>query len=109
MPDSIESSRRDFLASSVKMAAVAGLVTAAGCAATDGPALIAPTGPTPPPIAPDQKLRIAFVGTGSRGQAHVDSVLLNPNVSVVAIAEINEANRNQALGKIKEKLNETPE
>ena len=72
MPDQSETSRRDFLASSMKMAAVAGLVTSAGCAATGGPPLVAPTGPTPPPIKPDQKLRLGFIGTGGRGQAHVD-------------------------------------
>jgi predicted dehydrogenase len=109
MPDHSETSRRDFLATSIKMTAVAGLVTSAGCAATGGPALAAPTGPTPPPIKPDQKLRIGFIGTGGRGQAHVDSALMNPNITVKAVAEINEVNRNKALDKIKEKLNETPE
>lgn len=114
MSENIEQSRRDFLTSSVKMAGVAGLVASAGCAATDprvftvttGPV---PAGPTPPPIGPDQKLGLGFIGVGNRGSDLLRSAMLNPNVSVKAFVEPQETRTQDALQKIKEKLGETPE
>jgi len=66
-------------------------------------------GPTPPTFKADQKIRIGLIGIGGRGGGLLDCVLAQKDVTIKAIADINEANRNKALEKIKKKLNETPD
>jgi len=100
MERKLETTRRELLASSAKAAAIMGLATASASAAT---------GPAPPPIKPDQKLRLGFVGVGNRGSDLLRAAMLDSNVTVKAFVELQETRTQEALQKIKEKLGETPE
>ena len=63
------SSRRDFLAHSAKLAAVAGVVAAGGrsVSAARGPALTVSVGPAPRPIGADDTIRFGLIGIGGGG------------------------------------------
>jgi len=102
-------SRRDFLASSMKVAAVAGLATAAGCAAAGGrgPAIAVSAGPTPRTIGPDGKIRFGLIGIGGRGQGLLDVLLKQKNISVKALADLDPNNRKAAIEKVKAATGET--
>lgn len=52
--------------------------------------------------APSDQLRVAFIGTGSRGSALLAAMLKNSGARVVAIADLDEAHRNAAGAKVTE-------
>ncbi len=109
MPERSRPSRRDFLSGTAKSAAVAGLAAAAGCASTGGPHMSAEAGPMPQPIKPDQKIRLGFVGVGGRGGGLLNVALNQENVTVRAISDIDDKNRNAAADRVKKKLGVAPE
>jgi len=102
-------SRRDFLASSMKAAAITGLATAAARAAASarGPAIAVSAGPTPRKIGPDDKIRFGLIGIGSRGQGLLDVLLRQKNISVKALADLDPNNRKAAIEKVKAATGET--
>lgn len=115
MADHNETSRRDFLTTSAKLAGLAGLASATGCAAIKaGPALHVAAGPTPKTIKPDQPIRVGLVGVGNR-QYHILSQLFNApdfknfNIKFVATADPSVANTKKVLALIKDKTGQTPE
>jgi len=109
MSQESQTSRRDFLATSAKVAAAAGVVSAAGCAQTRGPALAVAKGPEPKPIEPGRPLRIGFIGVGGRGNNLLDEALTHQDVTIQAVADPDEANLTSTLGKIKKARGQTPE
>src|SRR5687768_6116941 len=109
MVEDNQASRREFLTTGAKVAALVGLTASAGCAATRYKTPEAFAGPTPKPIEPDAKIRLGFVGTGGRGTGLVRSFMLNDNLSVKAIAELHPERTQEPLRMIKEKTGDTPE
>lgn len=109
MSDSFETSRRDFLGVSARAAALAGLMSAAGCAGSRMGSIAVQRGPAPPVIKPDTKIRVGWIGIGGRGSGLLDIMLQRKDVKVVAIADTQAANRENAAKKIKDKLGDTPE
>lgn len=103
MTDRNDPSRRDFLASSMKAAAVAGMVTAAGCAAADrkGPTIAVSAGPTPRRIGADGQIRFGLIGIGGRGQGLLDVLLKQKNISIKALADLDPNNRKAVIEKVK--------
>ena len=104
MADNDISSRRDFLASSAKVAALAGLATAGGCATTSkrGPKILTPTGPTPRALDPDTTLRFGLIGIGGRGRGLLQNLLKHKDIRVKALADPGENNCKQVANMVKE-------
>lgn len=102
-------SRRDFLTTSIKVAAAAGLTTAAARAAASarGPAIAVSAGPTPRKIGADDKIRFGLIGIGGRGQGLLDVLLKQKNISVKALADLDPNNRKAAIEKVKAATGET--
>jgi predicted dehydrogenase len=59
-------------------------------------------------FAQQQKIRIAIIGVGLRGQNHLELLLLRNDVEVVAICDINERMINDALELVKKSGKATP-
>jgi len=113
MSETTSTSRRDFLAATAKVAAVASLASAAGCASADrGPVLASTAGPSPKPIDPNKPLRLGLVGVGGRGNRLLDAMLKQENICIKAVADVADPKTNKrvkgALKKIKEKLGKEP-
>ncbi|HSW46381.1 MAG TPA: Gfo/Idh/MocA family oxidoreductase [Phycisphaerae bacterium] len=106
-----EQTRRGFLAESAKLAAVAGLVSAAGCGMADrGPAMQVVAGPKPRRFGPNDKIRFGIIGAGNRCNYVMKQLFeADKNISIKAVAEPVQANVDRALKDIKEALNETPD
>jgi predicted dehydrogenase len=104
MADKDRSSRRDFLASSAKVAALAGLATAGGCATTPAgePRLVATAGPMPRVLDEQTTIRFGLIGIGGRGQGLLRTLLKHKNISVKAIADPSEHNSKRAAEMVKE-------
>lgn len=103
-------SRRDFLTASAKAAAVAGLTASITRAQEKPSSLIVPVGPTPPEIKPDQTIRLGLVGTGGRCNQLLNAFADHlPKVTVTAISDPNEDNRDKTLPKLKDTFNAEPE
>jgi predicted dehydrogenase len=103
MKSDSQSSRRDFLAQSAKMAAAAGLIGSAGCAHSKGPKLAVRQGPQPPVIHPGQRLRLGLIGAGGRGNNLLDQAITHEDVDIVAIADPDDSNVKKTLNKLREK------
>jgi predicted dehydrogenase len=93
-------SRRDFLASSAKVATAAGLLFA------DNPALagddLTPTaGPKPATIGADGKIRIGCIGVGGRCKDLLHHTFPDGNVEIVALADPYEPNIEKTIERIK--------
>jgi predicted dehydrogenase len=106
MADFSSPSRREFLSTSAKAAAAAGL-TLGGCAA-GGEKLKVVSGPKPARVEPGQTMRIGWIGSGGRGRRLMGYLLEQPNVMVTAIADPNDANRQKGVEMVK-KAGNTPE
>jgi len=104
-----ETSRRDFLAKSAKVAAVAGLMSSSGCASLRGPGLAVAAGPEPKPIDPNQTIRLGFVGVGGRGNNLLDAAMEHKNIAIKALADPDEGHMNLTLAKIEKKLDHRPD
>lgn len=104
-----ESSRREFLASSAKVSAVAGAMSMGAAARAQGQAPQAVHGPKPPAIKPDQVIRLGFVGVGGRGGRLVDESLKQDKIAVVAIADPCRENARQASEKVAARFGRAPE
>ncbi len=112
MTDQKQPSRRDFLATSAKLAAAAGLVSSAGgCSPTDaGPTLRVVQGPRPAPIGADQQVRLGIIGAGNRIFWVTRQMLdIDPNVSIKAVADIHPPHVDRIVEHVAEKLNERPD
>ncbi len=110
MADQSQSTRRDFLTTSARLAGIAGLAATAGCSMTGGGAGLAVTaGPAPRPIGPDASIRLGLIGTGGRGREILKPALKQKNIEVKAIADPNEPNRQKCLAQVREALGQTPE
>jgi len=80
----------------------------AGANSSKSPSAV-PAAPPRGSIGPDQVIRLGFVGVGGRGGGLLKSALMQEKISVKAVADLNDENRNRAVAGIKEKLGETPE
>jgi len=109
MSDRTQSTRRDLLSQSVKIAAAAGFVSATGFASEPKLDLPVIAGPSPKPIKPDQVIRVGQVGTGGRGSNLYNAILGQQGVIIKAIADPDEPHRNKALQTIKEKRGWEPD
>jgi myo-inositol 2-dehydrogenase/D-chiro-inositol 1-dehydrogenase len=110
MTDASHPSRRDFLTTSAKLAGIAGLASAAGCAETGTLARFEiQAGPTPKRFTPHERIRVGLIGVGSRGQQDLKPTLERKDVEIVAIADPHDRHRNQTAASVKEKLNQEPE
>jgi predicted dehydrogenase len=83
--------RRDFIRHTAAGAASAGAAVGALAATAKG-------------LGPNGRLRVAFLGTGLRGQAHIDAVLRlaaeGQNIEAVAVCDVYSRNREQAAERI---------
>jgi hypothetical protein len=92
------SSRREFL----KQAAVVGAAAAAGCHNGNGeptthvshPVVRAEMNPSTMPTS-NNKLNVAFIGVGGKGQEDTGGISASPNVNVVAICDVDDRNLSQ--------------
>ncbi len=110
MSDGQPTSRRDFLASSAKTAAFAGLAAAGGCAAGQAASgLRVVQGPKPKPV--DKVINIGIIGAGGRGTSVLSTMLKQNEVPIElkAMAEPDDRNREKALKTIQEITGKTPE
>ena len=98
--DRVGVSRRRFIQSSAAAAAT--------LAATPS-VFSAPT----PARSPNERLRIGFIGVGERAQTHLDSIIRLHNegqaVEVAAICDVFNRYRHQAVQKIREAIQQTPQ
>ena len=108
-------SRRDFLSTSAALAGLAGLAAMSGCSSGNGrivlggESLPVPQGPTPPKIAPGATIRLGFIGTGGRGMELMNRITAQPNTTIVAVADIHQANRDRAAKLAEERFKIKPE
>ena len=109
MAEKGQTSRRDFLATSAKVAGLAGLAATGGCSATSGPALTVTAGPEPPSITPGTSIRLGFIGVGSRANALLDRAMAQKNATIKAIVDPDDTNRNKTLSKLQKKWNIEPD
>lgn len=109
MAEKAQTTRRDLLARTAKIAAAAGLVSATGCSTTSGPAISVVAGPSPKPIEPDQVIGVGLVGVGGRGSNLYDAVCKQEGVTVKAIADPNEKNWRKARHLLKKRRGWEPE
>jgi len=96
-------SRREFLSSSARLAAVAGLASAAAAQAMSparpirGSKIKVTAGPKPRKIGPNDTIGLGLIGIGGQGRHDLDKLLKNnPNISVKAIADPDPHNAKQA-------------
>jgi myo-inositol 2-dehydrogenase / D-chiro-inositol 1-dehydrogenase len=99
-------SRRQFLAQSAKLAALAGLTASAGCASeslsfTRGPELATAAGPKPRAIGAGDPIRFGIIGIGGQGRHDVTRLLTLPGVEIKAIADPDPKNLKQAVELVK--------
>lgn len=106
MSDHKPSTRRDFLSTSAKVTAAAGLVMG-GCAGQEKFNIVA--GPAPATIKPDAPVRLAWIGTGSRGRALMHCLSPELNVEIKAVCDPNDHNRGEGLALAQKKFNQTPD
>lgn len=104
-----DSSRREFLTSSVKLAAAAGLATAAGCAATGrrGPVIAVSGGPEPRKIGSEDIIRFGLIGIGGRGQGLLDVLLKQKNIAIKALADVDPNNQKAVVEKVRKATGQT--
>ncbi len=98
-------SRREFLSTSAKATAAAGL-TLGGCTGIGQLKIV--SGPKPARIEPGQPIRIGWIGSGGRGRRLMGYLLEQPEVVVKAIADPNDANRQKGADMVK-KAGHTPD
>jgi len=58
-------------------------------------------------VAPSQRTVMASIGTGGRGSGLLETFLENPSAQYVAVCDVDEAHRAQALQKVNRKYNNT--
>jgi len=98
-------SRRDFLAKSAKVAAIAGLMStstgsAAQCCSKSSNIKVV-AGPTPKPISPDQTIGVGIIGAGVRTGSLLGLIVGQKNIEIKALADPHDGNRNKTLNKLK--------
>ena len=109
-----DQTRRSFLATSARIAAVAGLMTTAGRARADaqadrGPALKVTGGPKPKAIDPSKPIRLGIVGAGGRaGYVLRQMFEVEPNMVVVAIADPQQGNIDRMVNDHPERIKDRP-
>jgi len=111
MTDRKEPSRRDFLATSARLAAAAGLVSAGGCGTMDaGPTLRVVQGPRPASIGPGQKIRLGIIGAGNRIFWVTRQMFeVDKNVSIKAVADPYQPHVDRMVELVGKTLNEKPD
>src|SRR5882724_8363362 len=57
----------------------------------------------------NEKIRLALIGAGSRGNQLLDSFLLQPDVDVVAIADVDDRHAGETAARVKKEKGNTPE
>jgi predicted dehydrogenase len=100
MPD--ELNRRDFLDNSGKLAA--GTAGAAAWSALH-PAVQVARGEM---VAPSEKLRIALIGCGGMGNYDLDDFMRAPEVSVVALCDVDQRHLDRTASKVEKKYGKKP-
>ncbi len=93
-------SRRDFLGTAARAAAIGGLASSVSLADSHSAKLGIGKGPEPRKIGPEGKIRFGCIGIGGRGGGLLDILLKQPNVEVVAIADPGDHNRKRAADKV---------
>lgn len=106
MADKAQTTRRDFLGTSARLAGLAGLASAAP-GLQHAMAVVA--GPVPRAINADTTIRLGLIGTGGRGREILKPALKQKNIEVKAIADPNEPNRQKCVAQVKEAIGQTPE
>ncbi|HUW60294.1 MAG TPA: Gfo/Idh/MocA family oxidoreductase [Candidatus Bathyarchaeia archaeon] len=98
----MKSTRRTFLKTTAGAA-----LAAAGCATNEPAPKRMATAVTPKrprrTLGPNDRIRCAFIGIGSRGSSILGSALTFDDVDMVAVADTYDANRERALGACKKK------
>lgn len=114
MKDVDHGSRRDFLSTSAKLAALAGVAAVGGCAGGQskfdrGPNLRVKRGPIPRTIGPNDTIRFGLIGIGGQGRHDLNKLLQNDKISIVALADPDKKNQEMCLDIVKNATGETPE
>jgi len=102
-----QSNRRDFLAQSAAVAAVAGLIPSSGRADTERPKIEVSAGAKPQRIDANTTIGVGLIGIGHRGIKLLAEAVKQKNVSFKAIADPNEKNRQKALAMVHKATGET--
>lgn len=108
-------SRREFLTNSAKLAAAAGLASAAAAQAMSparpierGGKIKVTPGPKPRQIGPNETIRLGLIGIGGQGRYDLERLLKNnKNISVKAIADPDPANAKKAAELVQSLTGET--
>jgi len=113
MTENSHTSRRDFLAKSAKVAAVAGLIGTANSSASQSRShdkIEVVAGPTPKPIGANETIGIGLVGAGVRISRSLLGIIVGQkNVVIKAVADPDDGNRNGLLKKLAKANLPTPD
>jgi predicted dehydrogenase len=105
-----EPSRRQFLTTSTRVAAAAGLIGTGGCATSGGGKLEAVAGPKPVRFKEGATIRLGLIGVGGRcGNLVNASAKAKSNVEIKAIADPSDVNVKQMLGIIEKHWGNKPD